>query len=93
MRFADVIAVAFGQIVENKLRSFFTLVGIIVSVTFLIAVVAIISGMNAYVSENLAGGGHKQISGMLRLPTLRCWPQSLNSSSGRLDATSSGATG
>lgn len=55
MRFADVIAVAFAQIRENKLRSFFTLVGIIVSVTFLIAVVAIISGMNAYVSENLAG--------------------------------------
>ena len=55
MRFADVIAVAFTQIRENKLRSFFTLVGIIVSVTFLIAVVAIISGMNAYVSENLAG--------------------------------------
>lgn len=55
MRFADVIAVAFSQIRENKLRSFFTLVGIIVSVTFLIAVVAIISGMNAYVSENLAG--------------------------------------
>ena len=55
MRFADVIAVAITQIRENKLRSFFTLVGIIVSVTFLIAVVAIISGMNAYVSENLAG--------------------------------------
>jgi putative ABC transport system permease protein len=55
MRFADVIAVALTQIRENKLRSFFTLVGIIVSVTFLIAVVAIISGMNAYVSENLAG--------------------------------------
>jgi putative ABC transport system permease protein len=55
MRFADVIAVAFTQIRENKLRSFFTLVGIIVSVTFLVAVVAIISGMNAYVSEKLAG--------------------------------------
>ena len=32
-----------------------TLLGIIVSVTFLVAVVAIIQGMNAYVSENLAG--------------------------------------
>lgn len=55
MRFADVIAVALGQIRQNKLRSFFTLVGIIVSVAFLVAVVAIITGMNAYVSENLAG--------------------------------------
>jgi putative ABC transport system permease protein len=54
MRFIDVILVAFEQIRVNKLRSFFTLLGIIVSVAFLVAVVAIISGMNAYVKENLA---------------------------------------
>ena len=54
MRFADVIAVAFEQIRVNKLRSFFTLLGIIVSVAFLVAVVAIIQGMNAYVKENIA---------------------------------------
>jgi putative ABC transport system permease protein len=55
MTFADVIFTALAQLRENKLRSFFTLLGIIVSVTFLVAVVAIIQGMNAYVSENLAG--------------------------------------
>jgi len=55
MHFADVIATAFNEIRANKIRSFFTLLGIIVSVTFLVAVVAIIQGMNAYVSENLAG--------------------------------------
>jgi putative ABC transport system permease protein len=55
MTFADVLLTAFGQLRENKLRSFFTLLGIIVSVTFLVAVVAIIQGMNSYVSENLAG--------------------------------------
>ena len=55
MRFADVITTALDQIRVNKLRSFFTLLGIIVSVAFLVAVVAIISGMNAYVKENLAG--------------------------------------
>ena len=55
MNFADVIATALGEIRANKIRSFFTLLGIIVSVTFLVAVVAIIQGMNAYVSENLAG--------------------------------------
>ncbi|MBA3467707.1 MAG: ABC transporter permease [Gemmatimonadaceae bacterium] len=55
MRFADVITTALEQIRVNKLRSFFTLLGIIVSVAFLVAVVAIISGMNAYVKENLAG--------------------------------------
>ena len=43
------------QIASNKLRSFFTLLGIIVSVAFLVAVVAIIQGMNAYVKENVAG--------------------------------------
>jgi putative ABC transport system permease protein len=55
MRFLDVLAVALGQIRANKLRSFFTLLGIIVSVAFLVAVVAVIQGMNAYVRENIAG--------------------------------------
>ncbi|HSA55813.1 MAG TPA: ABC transporter permease [Gemmatimonadaceae bacterium] len=55
MRFVDVLATAFAQLKANKLRSFFTLLGVIVSVTFLVAVVAIIQGMNAYVRENVAG--------------------------------------
>jgi putative ABC transport system permease protein len=46
---------ALREIAAHKLRSFFTLLGIIVSVAFLVAVVAIIQGMNAYVRENLAG--------------------------------------
>ena len=50
MTFAYVIFTALSQLRENKLRSFFTLLGIIVSVTFLVAVVAIIQGMNSYVS-------------------------------------------
>ena len=55
MRAADTLGIAFDQIRSNKLRSFFTLLGIIVSVAFLVAVVAIIQGMNAYVKENIAG--------------------------------------
>ena len=55
MRFSDVLGIAYAQIRGNPLRSFFTLLGIIVSVAFLIAVVAIIQGMNAYVKENIAG--------------------------------------
>jgi putative ABC transport system permease protein len=55
VRFSDVITSALAQIRANKLRSFFTLLGVIVSVTFLVAVVAIIQGMNAYVRENVAG--------------------------------------
>src|SRR2546428_12937316 len=40
---------------SHKLRSFFTLLGIIVSVAFLVAVVAVIQGMNAYVRERIGG--------------------------------------
>ena len=54
MRFADILLTAATQIRANKLRSFFTLLGIIVSVAFLVAVVAVIQGMNAYVKENIA---------------------------------------
>lgn len=54
MHFIDVVRTAFGQILANKLRSAFTLLGIIVSVAFLVAVVAVIQGMNAYVKENVA---------------------------------------
>ena len=46
---------ALRAIWHSKLRSFFTLLGIIVSVGFLVVVVAIIQGMNAYVKENLTG--------------------------------------
>ncbi|MCE2940731.1 MAG: ABC transporter permease [Gemmatimonadota bacterium] len=55
MRWPDVLSLALQQLVANKLRSFFTLLGVIVSVTFLVAVVAIIQGMNAYVKNNVAG--------------------------------------
>ena len=54
MRFLDIIITALSEIRANKLRSFFTLLGIIVSVAFLVAVVAVIQGMNAYVKENVA---------------------------------------
>lgn len=55
MRFLDVLHSALSEIRANKLRSFFTLLGIMVSVGFLVTVVAIIQGMNAYVKENVAG--------------------------------------
>src|SRR5215831_11439132 len=54
MLFSDVLTLALAQISGSKLRSFFTLLGIIVSVAFLVAVVAVIQGMNAYVKESIA---------------------------------------
>ncbi|MEE8062056.1 MAG: ABC transporter permease [Gemmatimonadales bacterium] len=53
MPFLEAIRLALQAIFTAKLRSFFTLLGIIVSVGFLVAVVAIIQGMNAYVRENI----------------------------------------
>ena len=49
------LRLAVQTIFAHKLRSFFTLLGIIVSVAFLVAVVAVIQGMNAYVRDNIAG--------------------------------------
>ena len=54
MRFVDVVRLALNQLRVNPLRTAFTLLGIVVSVGFLVAVVAIIQGMNAYVKENIA---------------------------------------
>ena len=55
MRLNDVFLTALTQILANKFRAFFTLLGIMVSVAFLVAVIAIINGMNVYVSEQVAG--------------------------------------
>jgi len=53
MPLSEALRLAFQAIWTSKLRSFFTLLGIIVSVGFLVVVVAVIQGMNAYVKENL----------------------------------------
>jgi len=55
MPFLEGLRLALQTILAHKLRSFFTLLGIIVSVAFLVAVVAVIQGMNAYVRDNIAG--------------------------------------
>ena len=55
MRLSDVFLTALTQLRANKFRAFFTLLGIMVSVAFLVAVIAVINGMNVYVSEQVAG--------------------------------------
>src|SRR3989442_11105940 len=55
MPLSEAILQALQTAWSHKLRSFFTLLGIIVSVGFLVAVVAVIQGMNAYVRERIAG--------------------------------------
>jgi putative ABC transport system permease protein len=55
MPLAEAIRLALQDAWSHRLRSFFTLLGIIVSVAFLVAVLAIIQGMNAYVRERIGG--------------------------------------
>jgi len=55
MPLREAIRLALQSVLGAKLRSFFTLLGIIVSVGFLVTVVAVIQGMNAYVKENITG--------------------------------------
>ncbi|MGH7699108.1 MAG: ABC transporter permease [Gemmatimonadales bacterium] len=55
MPIVEAVRLALREVWSHTLRSFFTLLGIIVSVAFLIAVVAVIQGMNAYVRERIAG--------------------------------------
>jgi len=55
MRFWEGIRLAIQQIWAQKLKSFFSLVGVIIGITFLIAVITIVEGMNTYVREDFAG--------------------------------------
>jgi putative ABC transport system permease protein len=50
----EAIRLAFGQIRAQKLKSFFSVVGVIIGVMFLIAVISIVEGMNRYMEEDFA---------------------------------------
>src|SRR5438270_10446506 len=55
MHFLQSVLIAFETIRVQKLKSFFTLVGVTIGVTFLIAVVSIVGGMSAYMQDQLVG--------------------------------------
>src|SRR5215212_9146781 len=55
MPFVEAIRLALKQIWVQKLKSFFTLLGVMIGVTFLIAVVSIVGGMSRYMTEQLVG--------------------------------------
>ena len=54
MQFFEAIRLALTQIRVQKLKSFFTLLGVVIGVMFLIAVVSIVEGMSRYVEEDFA---------------------------------------
>ena len=55
MPFVEAIRLALQQIWVQKLKSFFTLLGVMIGVTFLIAVVSIVGGMSRYMTDELVG--------------------------------------
>ncbi|HKI96455.1 MAG TPA: ABC transporter permease [Gemmatimonadales bacterium] len=55
MSFGDAIRIALGVVWSQKMKSIFSAVGVFVGVTFLIAVVSIIEGMNHYMTDKFAG--------------------------------------
>ena len=55
MSIFEAIRLALAQIRVQKLKSFFTLLGVMIGVMFLIAVVSIVEGMGRYMEEDLVG--------------------------------------
>jgi len=57
MNFLEGVMIALGAIRANVLRSFLTLLGIIIGTAAIISVIAVINGLNLYVKENIANFG------------------------------------
>jgi putative ABC transport system permease protein len=57
VNFLEGVRIALGAIRANMLRSFLTLLGIIIGIGAIISVIAIINGLNLYVAENLSNFG------------------------------------
>src|SRR3954471_20416964 len=57
MNFTETFRLAFAAIWAHKLRSFLTLLGMIIGVTAFMVVLSLLQGFNAYVDEKIAGIG------------------------------------
>ena len=55
MSLTEAMRVALTQIWAHKLKSLFSLAGVVIGITFLIAVITVVEGMNRYVQEDFAG--------------------------------------
>jgi putative ABC transport system permease protein len=55
VRFYEAVRLALAQIRVQKLKSFFTLLGVMIGVMFLIAVVSIVEGMGKYMQDDVMG--------------------------------------
>ncbi|HMJ07715.1 MAG TPA: ABC transporter permease [Pyrinomonadaceae bacterium] len=57
MNFTETLKLAFAAIWAHKLRSFLTLLGMIIGVTAFMVVFSVLQGFNAYIDEKIAGIG------------------------------------
>ncbi|MFT3745382.1 MAG: ABC transporter permease [Pyrinomonadaceae bacterium] len=57
MNFSETLKLAFSAIWSHKLRSFLTLLGMIIGVTAFMVVLSLLQGFNSYVDEKIAGIG------------------------------------
>src|SRR6476661_4753829 len=57
MNFSETLKLAFDAIWAHKLRSFLTLLGMIIGVTAFMVVLSVLQGFNAYFDEKIAGIG------------------------------------
>ncbi|HEU0012404.1 MAG TPA: ABC transporter permease [Longimicrobium sp.] len=71
----EAVRIALQNIRANKLRAFFTVLGTVVGVTFLIAVITLLKGMDAYMKEEFAGRiyGHNTVL-VRRVPEMSSEP-------------------
>jgi putative ABC transport system permease protein len=71
----EAVRMALATIRANKLRAFFTVLGTVVGVTFLLAVITIINGMDVYMKEDFAAKifGYNTVS-VARTPDVQTGP-------------------
>ncbi len=62
MPFAEAVRIALSSLRANKLRSFLTVLGIVIGVSAVIAVVAITGGLDRYIAERVLNLGGKSFS-------------------------------
>jgi putative ABC transport system permease protein len=70
-QFLEAVGIALNAIWTNKLRSFLTVLGNIVAVTSIIAVVSLIQGMNAYVTNAIVTDVGADNFTIQRMPVVR----------------------
>ncbi len=62
MNFSETLKLALAAIWAHKLRSFLTLLGMIIGVTAFMVVLSVLQGFNSYIDEKIAGVGSNSFS-------------------------------